>query len=278
MARITAVCPTNPFAPVCTTDFVNSGFADSNAVALAQKSFCQADNTNSHCTNLVSSFCNAATGDGIFDDLCDNVRERYNISRLESCIASSFAHRKCGVGIYHDGYNKRKEICKVDGTDPTADICTDNFPSSFTAAQLICGDHTSTGTAPLSAFCQVDPSVFRTARALCGSVDVKEVSDGVNTSTITTVRVGINPFSTVCAEDTLNPDATADSRLEAQRGFCRQDVTNDLCPSTIATYCGAATGADLFDDLCDGTAYSTDRIAHCNTAFVHDKCEAPLII
>ncbi|MCA8833861.1 MAG: hypothetical protein K8953_02145, partial [Proteobacteria bacterium] len=272
-ARITAVCPTNPFAPVCTTDFVNSGFADANAVALAQQSFCQADNTNSNCTNLVKNFCDVATGDGIFDDLCDNVRERYNIARLESCIASDFAHSKCGVGFDRVRYDEINAICEDDGTDPTADICI-NFPNNFYSAYLICGDHTRTGTAPLTAFCQVDPSVFRTVRALCGSANTREVSDGVTTTTITTTLVGINPFHTICAEDVLNPDATADSRLEAQRGFCRQDVTNDLCPSTIATYCDALSGADLFDDLCDGDAYSADRIAHCDTAFVHDKCTA----
>ncbi len=311
--RVTDRCGINPLNPLCEAVAVaarNDG--DSNLARAihkaAREDFCEMpiNANNPDCALTIVEFCDDASNTDIFNRLCLNrvhfrrnviaivcddpnrdarfnklcdTPHAYDIKRLEHCKTVDFKHAGCGVTISVERQAMLEIICGDDdglrGTNRNDPICIDYEPNHPTNLEL-CGAHDRDGSKPTSPICEIESQALITVAVLCGQ--------GFKDGTIGTI--GTNPFSAICADELFNPipcptcaddtERTTNSktaRLEAQRAFCRQDTMNNACTSTITTYCNAATGADLFDDLCDGNDYLNGRTTHCGTSgFTHVKC------
>ena len=303
--RITARCRINPLNPLCADDAINDAFVNVPNLKLDRENFClrriNANNPDCALTivvfcddasnaissalcrnrvhyryNVIASVCDNPNRDARFNKLCDTPHA-YDITRLEHCKTVDFKLAGCGVTVSEERQVMLEITCGDDaglrGTNPNDPICT-HHQKSPNGNLGICGSYNRAGTNPMSPICEIEPQALITVAALCGQ--------GFKGRTIGTI--GINPFSAICADDLFNPvpcpsctdseqnTANTTAWREAQRNFCRQDITNNACTSTITTYCSAATGADLFDDLCNGPAYAGARLTHCGTAFAHAKC------
>ena len=255
--------------------------------------------------NVIASVCHNPNRDTALDNLCNNPHA-YDIKRLEHCETVDFKLAGCGVTISEERQAMLEIICghpadELRGTNPNDPICDDHAPSHHTNLNT-CGGYDRAGTNPKSPICEIEPQVLITVAALCGQ--------GFKHGTIGTI--GINPFSDVCASELFNPvpcptcasiaDATerATKMTEvrdnawkvAKENFCREGfraitraaIAGDTtpvytastdCAPIITAFCPATPSADLFDDLCDGTAYAANRTSHCGTSgFTHAKCGA----
>ena len=255
--------------------------------------------------NVIASVCHDSNRDTALDNLCNNPHA-YDIKRLEHCKSVDFKLAGCGVTISEERQAMLEIICghpadELRGTNPNDPICDDHAPSHHTNLNT-CGGYDRAGTNPASPICEIEPQVLITVAALCGQ--------GFKDGTIGTI--GTNPFSAVCADELFNPvpcptcasiaDATerATKMTEvrdnawkvAKENFCREGfraitraaIAGDTtpvytastdCAPIITAFCPATPSADLFDDLCDGTAYAANRTSHCGTSgFTHAKCGA----
>ena len=255
--------------------------------------------------NVIASVCHDSNRDTALDNLCNNPHA-YDIQRLEHCETVDFKLAGCGVTISEERQAMLEIICghpadELRGTNPNDPICDDHAPSHHTNLNT-CGGYDRAGTNPKSPICEIEPQVLITVAALCGQ--------GFKDGTIGTI--GINPFSDVCASELFNPvpcptcasiaDATerATKMTEvrdnawkvAKENFCREGfraitraaIAGDTtpvytastdCAPIITAFCPATPSADLFDDLCNGTAYAANRTSHCGTSgFTHAKCGA----
>ena len=309
-ARVIARCVTNPLSPLCANGSINTGFTTAGALKTRRETFCKEgiNANNPDCAATIVGFCGSAPNDnsdnGIFNALCDNivpfiktaaanlchnsVREEnlatlcdnphaYDIRRLEHCATVDFKLAGCGVTISEERQAMLEIICGDDnglrGTNRNDPICVDYEPSHPANLEL-CGSHNRDGSKPTSPICEIEPQALVTVAALCGQ-GFEDGSIG---------NIGINPFSAVCASDLVNSapcpsctdmertDANTNAWTEAQRNFCRQDITNNACTKTIADFCPNMPDDKLFDTLCDGNDYLADRVTHCETAFTHAKC------
>ncbi len=269
--RVTAYCVDYPLNPIC-EDITENTVFDAAVLKLSRETFCRADirmgftngirtsQPDPNCIPTIATYCDGATGDEIYDNLCDiglftqdfigetcdsetrdsslntlcDSTSTYSVARLKQCSTTNFAHDKCRAG--HD-------------------------PRHFGGATGLCGaDVPSTASSDL--ICKIDPQILRTVGALCGTDD----------------SIAIDPFDAICNDDDLyRPDAESSARtaalLKSQQIFCRQDIEQMACAQTIMDFCPDMPHDDLFDDLCDGGDYLADRITHCNGSFTHAKCE-----
>ena len=304
--RVTARCRINPLNLLCGDDTINAAFINGANLKLDRENFClrpiNANNPDCALTivvfcddasnaissplcrnrvhyryNVIASVCDNPNRDARFNKLCDTPHA-YDITRLEHCKTVDFKLAGCGVTVSEERQVMLEITCGDDaglrGTNPNDPICT-HHQKDPNGNLRICGSYNRAGTNPMSPICEIEPQALITVAALCGQ--------GFKGRTIGTI--GINPFSAICADDLFNPapcpscttdlertNANTNAWTEAQRAFCRQDITNNACTSTITTYCDDATGADLFDNLCNGNDYLADRVTHCETAFTHAKC------
>ncbi len=246
--------------------------------------------------NVIASVCHNPNRDTRLDNLCNNPHA-YDIKRLEHCETVDFKHAGCGVTISEERQAMLEITCGhsadgLRGTNPSDPICDHHTPAHHTSLN-ICGSDDGAGTNPASPICEIEPQALITVAALCGQ--------GFKDGTIGTI--GINPFSAVCADDLVNsapcPTCTTDMERNtantnawkvAKENFCREGfraitraaIAGDTtpvytastdCAPIITAFCPAEPSADLFDDLCDGTAYAGARTSHCGTSgFTHAKC------
>ncbi|MCA8833991.1 MAG: hypothetical protein K8953_02800, partial [Proteobacteria bacterium] len=71
----------------------------------------------------------------------------------------------------------------------------------------------------------------------------------------TICAAGDKPFSDICG-----------TNVDNQRTFCRANLSDGLCTSTISTFCtNPVPASDIYDVLCD-TGYGTQRLDYCQDA------------
>ena len=242
-----SVVGSNAFAEICESDTGNINYGMRK---IAREAFCRiGDIGRPECEDTVTDFCGAvgaATIGNLFNDLClggDYTAERETECRrdIDNGLCGDTITGFCGdVGSANTG-TLFDDLCLGGGYMPERlTACKGEITDLPRGDASVCNDADLSG-------------------AICG--------DGGSV-------VGSNSFAKICESETGN--INYGTRKLAREAFCRiGDIGRPECEDTVTDFCGAvgsATVGNLFNPLCLGADYTTERETECRRDINNGLC------
>ena len=252
-------CNDNPFNNAQSGNTVEFNCLGSDNYHTARQAVCDNDLVTNDCTATIALVC----ADDVFDNLCfDRVND----------------------GNYSDYETERVSYCQK------RIYRTDNFTNDTVDSRTCAAFVSTCPTTPFDDKCKIVDTYASDRLGFCkGTITDLTAAYGtpadcntVEFSGVICAQTGVdaNPFAPICADPTAV--ATDLDLVAVQQGFCRDgaNINGADCADTITNFCDVASGANLFDDLCNTGAtavnYTDYRVAACNVTDantdVHSTC------
>ncbi len=254
-------CSDNPFNNAQSGNTVEFNCLGSDNYHTARQAVCDNDLVTNDCTATIALVC----ADDVFDNLCfDRVND----------------------GNYSDYETERVSYCQK------RIYRTDNFTNDTVDSRTCAAFVSTCPTTPFDDKCKIVDTYASDRLGFCkGTITDLTAAYGtpadcntVEFSGVICAQTGVdaNPFAPICADPTAV--ATDLDLVAVQQGFCRDgaNINGADCADTITNFCDVASGANLFDDLCNTGAtavnYTDYRVAACNVTDantdVHSTCDS----
>ena len=317
---IAALCDADPFAIAAgagTTTF-NCNEADTyieqRQIACAGENIAELSEGD-RCLPVITALCNsnpfdnakAGLGGTIFDCTAGDTylperlvacKDNIDVNGMGGCDTTisdtctadafdSFCFDRDNDGNYGNYETARISYCQA------RVFRTDGFTND-TPDSKICADFVSTcPTTPFDDKCKIVDNYASDRLGFCsGTLDDLTAAYGTlaNCNTVDLVSVicdtgdvlAINPFAPICSDPTAIAIIDNFDLVAVQQGFCRDgaNINKGDCADTITNFCDVASGANLFDDLCNtgdtAVNYTDYRVAACQVddanTLVNSEC------